>query len=640
MIIRKLTDKKPKILIFQGSPRDKDTCPNMESKTSKIVNYVIDKWSPFIDFKVIDLSVNQNKKPIIQPCKGCVSTAGGYHCHFKCVAFDQRVHTKDGFVEIQKLKVGDILQDGNIVINHVKTSESEMVYELKLTDGRRIELTKDHKVKVLSKNRFRTKDSKWKYFRKEEWVELKDIKIGDYIPCIETDFIFNDDVIQNDFLIYGLIWGNGIFKNNTPLLYVNKKDYKFIEEIKNRLNDKIISIKEHKIDNSKKISEDYGIYKTEMIKINFGTEIGKKMMKILPKTNAKNRRLNIEAFKSNSDVFNFFNGWISINGSITKRGIHLYDTSYDCLRDAQLLLSRVGIRSNVYDIRHKEILIRNKKHQRMSCLTISDQESVRIIYEKVNLINPYKKNKLEKYFNEKIGKLKFSYPKVESIKEIGYKPVYDIEVSNSHEFNCEGIKIHNCSCYFKGDKKKPDLLKELDVYTLLEECDAFIIFSPIHWYSLPSQVKTLFDRLVCINQTLTIDDAKKLMGPKNIKNSKVTGKFARSGKYDYLLKNHLEGKYAAFYVHGDDGANDYSNKKMPDSYDIIKDPYSENLKNIVLPYVMQLKYSGIYVPDDLIEVFYINKGIDYYTANKLFDIQTEFFERADKLIENLLGYIK
>jgi multimeric flavodoxin WrbA len=280
MIIRKLGDKKPKILIFQGSPRDKDTCANMESKTHKVVEYMISKWSPFINFNVIDLSVNQSKRPIIQPCKGCVSTAGGYHCHFEC------------------------------------------------------------------------------------------------------------------------------------------------------------------------------------------------------------------------------------------------------------------------------------------------------------------------------------------------------------------------SCYFKGDDKKPDLLKELDVYNLLQECDAFIIVSPIHWHSLSAQVKTLFDRLVCVNQTLTIDDAKKLMGDGNIKNSDITGKFAKSGKYNDMLRNHLEGKVAGFYVHGDDGANDYSGKELPDSYsDVLDDGFSNNPKSVVMPFVMQLKYSGVYVPDNLIQSFYVNKGVDYYTANKTMSKEKEFFERADLLLNNLLEYL-
>lgn len=209
-------------------------------------------------------------------------------------------------------------------------------------------------------------------------------------------------------------------------------------------------------------------------------------------------------------------------------------------------------------------------------------------------------------------------------------------ISTGGGYHCH----YKCSCYFKGDKEKPDLLKEYDVYDLLEECDAFIIFSPIHWYSLSSQIKALFDRLVCINQTLTIEDAIKIMGKENIKNSKITGELSKSGKYDHLLKNHLEGKYAGFYVHGDDGANDYHNKKLPKSYNDIKfDKFSLNPINVIQPYIFQLKYSGVFVPNDLIQVFYTNKNIDYYTANVTFNKNKEFFERADELMKNLYKYV-
>lgn len=210
-------------------------------------------------------------------------------------------------------------------------------------------------------------------------------------------------------------------------------------------------------------------------------------------------------------------------------------------------------------------------------------------------------------------------------------------ISTAGGFHCH----FQCSCYFKGDESKPDLLKELDVYTKLQECDAFIIVSPIHWHALSSQIKTLFDRLVCVNETLTIDDAKKLMGDGNIKNSEITGKFARSGKYDNMLRNHLEGKVAAFYVHGDNGADDYENKEYPQSYqDVLDDGFGNNPKATVMPYVMQLKYSGIFVPDELIEAFYVNQGVNYNLANKTFVKTDEFFDRADNLLENILTYLE
>lgn len=207
-------------------------------------------------------------------------------------------------------------------------------------------------------------------------------------------------------------------------------------------------------------------------------------------------------------------------------------------------------------------------------------------------------------------------------------------VSTAGGYHCHW----KCSCYFKGNEKQPDLLKELNVYDKLENCDAFLIVSPIHWHALSSQIKTLFDRLVCSNLTLTVDNAKKLMGDGNIKNSDITGKFSKSAEYDDMLQNHLDGKVCAFYVHGDDGANEYKDGDYPDSYsDVISDPYSVDVKSVVMPYVMQMKYSGVYVPDNLIQAFYTNRKKDYYSANV--DYNSEFFERADTLLENILEYL-
>ncbi len=196
-----------------------------------------------------------------------------------------------------------------------------------------------------------------------------------------------------------------------------------------------------------------------------------------------------------------------------------------------------------------------------------------------------------------------------------------------------------CSCYNKGDQKMPDLLHELDVYKLLQESDAFIIVSPIHWHSLTTQIKSLFDRLVCINLTMDVWDAINVIGREGIKDPKVTGKLAKTKKYNSLLRNHLEGKVAGFYVHGDNGADDYNDRELPPSYDVMDDGFQNNPKNVVMPFINQLKYSGVYVPDELVQAFYTNKGVDYYTANLTVMKNRELFERADALLDNLLNYL-
>jgi multimeric flavodoxin WrbA len=202
-------------------------------------------------------------------------------------------------------------------------------------------------------------------------------------------------------------------------------------------------------------------------------------------------------------------------------------------------------------------------------------------------------------------------------------------ISTSNGFHCQ----YFCTCYSKGSKTKPDLMYEADIYQKLHDCDAFIVISPIHWYSVSTQVKAMFDRLVCANQTITKEQAEELFGKGNIKNSELTGNAEIFGQHKHLLKNHLKGKWAAFYVHGDDGANDYDGNP-PHTGDKAWD-----VKNSVMPLVYQCRYSEINCPDDLVEAFYINQGKAYYQANLDMPTESEFFIKMDNLMEKLLNYL-
>jgi hypothetical protein len=54
-----------------------------------------------------------------------------------------------------------------------------------------------------------------------------------------------------------------------------------------------------------------------------------------------------------------------------------------------------------------------------------------------------------------------------------------------------------------------------------------------------------------------------------------------------------------------------------------------------MPLVYQCRYSGINCPDELVEAFYINKGIPYYEANLDMQYEGEFFQRMDSLLNKL-----
>jgi multimeric flavodoxin WrbA len=200
-----------------------------------------------------------------------------------------------------------------------------------------------------------------------------------------------------------------------------------------------------------------------------------------------------------------------------------------------------------------------------------------------------------------------------------------------------------CDCYGKNSTSRPDKMSDEDVYQRFELADAFIVFSPIYWYSLTSQVKALFDRLVCINGTITHDEAKKLFG-NNLKNAEYTKDFAHTVDYKKMQKNHYSGKIGAFFIQGDNGADDYKEfdrtelmpyaRSIPDTFKELKEWFDP--KMAAMPFVMQCRYSDIDVPDEFIIANYINQGISYADA----DIPNTMYASARQLVQNVIKKIE
>jgi multimeric flavodoxin WrbA len=206
-------------------------------------------------------------------------------------------------------------------------------------------------------------------------------------------------------------------------------------------------------------------------------------------------------------------------------------------------------------------------------------------------------------------------------------------IGTSNGFHCH----YECSCYAKGDGTN-DLMHEKDVYKKLEEADGFVVFTPVHWSGPSSQVKALFDRLVCVNLTLTQEQAKEIYG-KDIKNPKLTIAAEQSGKYRELLKNHYEGKVGAFFIHGDGGADDYVGRRMPLAMADFKPQDYINPKESIMPIVNQCRYSGIFVPENCI-VGNVFGYKEKYSQNNIDVRKSDLIDKSIKLIENLIKEIK
>lgn len=201
-----------------------------------------------------------------------------------------------------------------------------------------------------------------------------------------------------------------------------------------------------------------------------------------------------------------------------------------------------------------------------------------------------------------------------------------------------GFQCHwPCSCYAPNDKNVPDFMHDKKVYERLEKADGFAVYTPVHWYSCSTQIKAMFDRLVCCNLTLSVDVAKRLTND-DIKNPKKTTELEQSGRYDILKRNHLEGKIGAFFIHGNDGANDYKKRSLPLAMADTKHYITP--KEAIMPIVLQCRYSGIFVPDHLIQAVSFGQDEPYSTANENIDKNKNIIDKAVGLLNNLSIEIK
>lgn len=222
---------------------------------------------------------------------------------------------------------------------------------------------------------------------------------------------------------------------------------------------------------------------------------------------------------------------------------------------------------------------------------------------------------------------------------------------------------YRCDCYSPMNKDVPDKMHDDNIYGRLELCDAFIVVSPIHWYSITTSVKAMFDRLVCASGTITHEEANKLWNG-DVKNLDKTKSFSETKEFGKMRKNHLEGKVGAFFAHGDFGADDYikdenvlnkkinstnmipayqKSKSMPESLISEKKFISDEIfwstpRAAVMPIVNQCRYSGIIVPDEFVDGVLEHFGISYSEANDI-GMSKNAVEKLSNLIDRVVEFV-
>ena len=196
-----------------------------------------------------------------------------------------------------------------------------------------------------------------------------------------------------------------------------------------------------------------------------------------------------------------------------------------------------------------------------------------------------------------------------------------------------------CNCYEAHNKSEPDLMWDLNLYARFDLADAWAIIGPVNWYATPSNLKLMFDRLVCMNGG---NPREELIGHKN---PEMAMQFEHTEQWKELSVNHLEGRTAAFFCYGDEGGDelDASGRpkvlRHPEYFPAGQEPF-ENMRDAYAPVVWQCRYGGIEVPDMLWN--YVAFGLGKkYSDNQAEDMTSEphVYGEFDSWTSRFIGFV-
>jgi hypothetical protein len=196
-----------------------------------------------------------------------------------------------------------------------------------------------------------------------------------------------------------------------------------------------------------------------------------------------------------------------------------------------------------------------------------------------------------------------------------------------------------CNCYEKGDRKEPDLMWELDLYSRLDLADAWAFIGPVNWYGPTTNLKAMFDRLVCMNGG---NPREELIEHKN---PELAMALEHKPEWKEIALNHLEGRTAGFFIYGDHAWDERDDDRRPvylqhkEYFDPAQEPEAKRETHEAL--VWQCRFSGIEVPDDLWHYQRFGMGRKYsdnQAEHMAHDI--EFMRGFDAWIDRFAAFVE
>lgn len=270
----------------------------------------------------------------------------------------------------------------------------------------------------------------------KEWVEAKELNIGDFIAYkIPTYFKNVDEINESDCFMYGLILGYGTVSNSETRIscILSKKNLSTIDFIYKYLADKCIEY----------IEDDNLVGNENCIEFEWrrGGNLNFKYADFYNTSNEKSihsKWLNLPVEKTKHIVRGLF-------GNITANdGQYMFNSdTMQIMSDIKFLLLKMGIIVQMYpyDLLNKVDATGLTIHKKSYCLKVPRLKSM------CELIGDVYKNDIGMQFKHE----DYVYEKVRTIDEIMYSGVlYDLQLKETHDYMLSNGIVHNGGGKRKG----------------------------------------------------------------------------------------------------------------------------------------------------------------------------------------------
>ena len=314
------------------------------------------------------------------------------------------VLTPEGIRTLGEVEVGSIIWSGSRWTKITKkwSTGIKPVYEFNTTGGRFIG-TSNHRV-----------------VSNGEKLEISSAKTVDTsVKYTETPTIDINDVMD------GLVFGDGSVhkaSNNLVHLYVGEKDHDYFEsEIS-------ILFKHYRPGLNKYAWEIHtGITSDELVKT---------YNRVIP-----------DRFKFGSfnKICGFLRGLFSANGCVVSNRVGLRATSLHVIKDAQIMLSAVGIRSYYTTSKPNSVKFSNGTYECKQSYMLNISADIDVFCDSIGFLQVYKMEKLNSVLPIKTKESKISFD-IRDVNPLGEHEVFDITVEDyEHTYWTGGLLVSNCT---------------------------------------------------------------------------------------------------------------------------------------------------------------------------------------------------